>query len=356
MKPIDLLAEGGAPAIYGPALLQAAQELDRGRLAFRRLQSADIRIDAWFCDPDYADLCVRNLALGPAARDGPADVTLFLLDAESLGWPQPQPWPTPVFDRHTLVRELAAAGLCGSYLHDPRVWQYFDAGKGLGVQFIRRPGATAAWESGSPLRAFLHWAHRLRGMQLCHAGTVGRGGNGVLLVGAGGSGKSGTTLAAVAAGLETVGDDYCLVAQAESGVFARPLFRILKQDPGGVRRALGDAGAASLGALNWQGKYEIHADRLARKSFVDVLRMRAIVVPRISGAARSSFRPVSGGLAMRALAPSSSFQLPDGEHESIAFAASLCRRLPCVEMALSTDAVEIAAALDHFVSESGRDH
>jgi hypothetical protein len=349
------LTRGSAPGAYGQALLQAAQEVDPGRLFFRRLQCTQILIDAWFSDADYADLCARNLALRPATGDAPPDMTVYLLDAESLGWPQPQPWPASIFDRQTMARELSVAGLRGGYLHDPRVWQFFDVNAGLGVQLVRRPGATGAWESGSPLRSFLHWGHSQRGMQLCHAGTVGRDGNGVLLVGAGGSGKSGTTLAAVAAGLDTVGDDYCLVGQSEAGVVAYPLFHILKQDPGGVRRALGDAATASFGPLNWQGKYEIHAEMLERDPFVEGLRIRAIVLPRIAGAAQSSFLPVPAGQAMRALAPSSSFQLPDGEREGIAFAASLCRRLPCVEMALSGNAAEIAAALDRFVMESGRD-
>ena len=346
MRPDDPAAEAVA---YGRSLLAAVAVFDRTRLTCLRLNSADLHFDAFFSDPGYAELCVRNLALRSRSEASPARVRLYLLDAEGLGWPRPAPWFGERFDRAQLNAALAAAGLRGTYLHDPRVWQFFDPAQGVGVQLLRRPGTWPAWESGGPLRAFLHWMHASDSVSLCHAGTVGVDGRGVLLVGAGGSGKSGTVLAAVAGGLDTAGDDYCLVGQAENAVWARPLFRILKQDPDGVRRAFGGSLADRLDPLNWQGKHEIHASRLPRDPFVDSLRIVAVVVPRIGGGRTSAFRPLEAARAMRALAPSSAFQLPDGERQGIVFAAALCRRLPCYEMSLSDNAAEIAASLEGFV-------
>lgn len=346
VTPDSLSAE---PVAYGRALLAEVASLDAAVLDSLRLQSAGAVIAAHFSDPDYRALCARNLACCLAPTDSPAGFRVFLLDSESLDWPHPLPWPTQRFDRARLNHDLASAGLRGAYLHDPRVWQFFDPIRRVGVQLIRRPAARPLWESGAPLRAFLHWAHGSEVAQLCHAASVGVNGRGVLLVGAGGSGKSGTTLAAVAGGLDTVGDDYCLVRHEQDRVTAMPLFRVLKQDPGGVRRAFGASAGTSLGALNWQGKHEIHADRLPRDPFVPSLRIEAIVVPRIAGGAVSEFRSLEAGDAMRALAPSSAFQLPDGERTGIAFAAALCRRLPCFEMTLSNDAGEIAASLERFV-------
>lgn len=344
-------AAGADPAAYGKALLSASASLDVSALCRLRLAVAGCTFDAYFSDPDYAALCARNLAWNEVPDSTPAEFRVFLLDAKILGWPAPAPWPTDRFDRIRLNRDLAAAGLRGTYLHDPRVWQFFDPELRLGVQLLRRPGAFPAWESGAPLRAFLHWLHAAGTAQLCHAGSVGVDDRGVLLVGAGGSGKSGTTLAAVAGGLDTVGDDYCLVRQGDDGVVAQPLFRILKQDPTGMRRAFGASAAGCFGTLNWQGKFEIHADQLPRDPFVDNLRIVAIVAPRIAGTTTSAFRLQDAGRAMRALAPSSAFQLPDGERRSIAFAARLCRRLPCYEMSLSNDAQEIAGSLGNFVRE-----
>lgn len=339
----------GDVAGFGQALLMEAAALDLSRLHKRRFNLSNLTIEAWFSDPGYAEICAHNLATGcdPTA-DGQADLTLYLLDSESVGWSQPARWMHDVYDRQAANGKLARAGLRGAYLHDPRVWQFYSESARTGVQLVRRPGAMPAWESGGPLRAFLHWAYASQQQRLCHAATLGREGQGILLVGAGGSGKSGTCLAGIANGLDTVGDDYCLVEQGEN-VAAYPLFGMLKQDPAGVARALGDAAGKGFGPLNWQGKHEIHASMLACQPFVPKLAIRAIVVPRVTHAGRSALRPIQPGLAMRSFAPSSAFQLPDGEHEGIAFAGALCRRLPCLELQLSEDAAEIAATIRSYL-------
>ena len=341
-------ATGGLAGL-GRALLAQAAALDPVRMRARRFSLPNLTIEAWFSDPDYAELCARNLANGCSpATQGRPDLTLYLLDSESAGWPPPPRWMHEAFDRQTANAELAQAGLRGAYLHDPRVWQFYAESARTGVQLVRRKGAMPAWESGGPLRAFLHWAYAAQQRRLCHAATLGLDGQGILLVGAGGSGKSGTCLAGITHGLDTVGDDYCLVGQGET-VAAYPLFRMPKQDPAGVARAIGEQADSGFGAPNWQGKYEIPASMLARQPFVPQLEIRAIVVPRVAHAGRSVLRPVQPGLAMRSFAPSSAFQLPDGEHEAIAFAGALCRRLPCFELELSADAREIAGAIRAFL-------
>lgn len=335
----------------GNTLLSWASSLDRSFLHLRRFTLNSLIIDAWFSDSDYADLCTRNLArIEPQNTCDRADLSLYLLDCESLGWLQPPRWADDVFERQTANNLLSRAGLRGAYLHDPRVWQFYSASQQLGVQLIRRPGATPLWEEGGPLRAFLHWTYASMGYRLCHAATLGTQEKGILLVGAGGAGKSGTALAGIAAGLDTVGDDYCLLNQSEN-VTAYPLYRILKQDASGVTRVLGRSAGEKFGHLNWQGKYEIHESVLPFSPFVDKLDIRGIVVPKVANASKSVINPISPGLAMRAFAPSSAFQLPDGEREGIAFAASLCRRLPCMEILLSEDGAEIAATIRNFLEQ-----
>ena len=331
------------------SLFETVTTLDHSRLHFRRFTLPNLVIDAWFSNVAYADLCTRNLAHGRISDiDRPADLTLYLLDSASMDWPRPPRWAEERFDRKAANNELSGIGLKGAYLHDPRVWQFFSESRQTGVQLIRRPGAHPPWESGGTLRSFLHWAYALQGRRLCHCATLGLNGIGIVLVGAGGSGKSATTLAGIASGLDTTGDDYCLIDQAET-VTAYPLFRILKQDEPGVIRVLGSSATERFGPLNWQNKYEIHESALPRSPFVDELDIRAIIVPRVAHFAKSIIRPVSAGHAMRSFAPSSTFQLPDGEVEGIAFAGRLCRKLPCMEMLLSEESSEIAATIHNFL-------
>lgn len=332
---------------FAQSLIRQMTDLPHTSLHLRKFSIFGINVAAWFTDPAYADLCARNLAEAPAGEDA-SDITLFLFDAQSAGMPSPALWGAEVFDRTAFNEVLASAALHGAYLHNPRVWQFFSPSERVGVQLIRAPGATPDWETGGPLRVFLHWASAMRGARLCHAATLGLGDKGVLLSGAGGSGKSGTTLAGIAHGLSTVGDDYCLLTRREA-VVAHPLYRILKQDPAGVARAFGKADTPDFGKTNWQGKHEIHADLLPASPFVNRLVIKALLLPKVAHLPRSEFRPISAGAAMRSFAPSSVFQLPDDEEQGIRFAAALCRDLPCYELRLSEDAGEIAGSIRGFI-------
>jgi len=64
------------------------------------------------------------------------------------------------------------------------------------------------YERAAPLRPALHWLLDAAGTGLVHAGAVGRDGEGVLLAGRGGLGKSTLAAAAVLEGMECAGDDY----------------------------------------------------------------------------------------------------------------------------------------------------
>lgn len=325
---------------YARWLLDAAAALPRNSLHRRLLAPFGMRIEAFFTDPAYADMAAANIAASPTERAYDT-ATLFLVDATSLDW-APPPHMAREYSRRDFNAAMAEAGLRSCYLPTGPMWQVYSPVRRMGVQFIARPGRTPQWESGGPLRTFIHWALP-EAARLCHAGTVGQDGAGILLVGAGGAGKSGTTLAAISAGLDSVGDDYCIVAMDGDAVEARPVFRILKQDPAGVRRIYGPD--ADYGPVNWQGKWEIHAARMKRAPFVDRLALRAIVMPRVAHLERSAIRPIPAPLALRAFMPSNVMQLPDGEAEGVRFTAELCRRLPTFELLLSPDRDDIAGAI-----------
>jgi hypothetical protein len=325
---------------YARWLLDAAAALPRSSLHHRSLAPFGLRIEAFFTDPAYADMAAANIASSPTELTDPA-ATLFLVDPASLDW-APPPHMAHEYNRPRFNAAMAEAGLRAWYLPSGPMWQVYSPAQRVGVQLVRRPGGTPPWESGGPLRTFIHWALP-EGTRLCHAGSVGKDGAGVLLVGAGGSGKSGTTLAAISAGLDSVGDDYCIVAMVGDAIEARPVFRILKQDPAGVRRVYGPD--ADYGPVNWQGKWEIHAARMPRAPFVDRLALRAIVMPRVAHLERCAIRPIPAPLALRAFMPSNVMQLPDGEAEGVRFTAELCRRLPTFELLLSPDRDDIAGAI-----------
>jgi hypothetical protein len=171
-----------------------------------------------------------------------------------------------------------------------------------------------------------------------------------LIVGASGSGKSGTTLVGLLNGLNTVGDDYVLL---ESGarLIAYPVFGTLKQDPQGLRRAGLSESMLDGAPLNWHGKYEFDVSKAAAKGLTDQLEIAAILIPEVARLPRTRIeRTVSRDGAL-SLVPSAVLQLPGDATKGFRFLSEVSRQLPAFRLRLSEDPVEIADAIESFLSQ-----
>jgi hypothetical protein len=277
------------------------------------------------------------------------DCRISVMHPDMSGCPVPATWGQAFYAPHAFANRLAEAGLRGSYFHDLDFWQFYDPQRRVGVQLMTSVNGFPPWEPGAPLRAFLHWEYAARGMRLTHAGTLGVDGKGVLLAGSGGAGKSGTVVAGLLNGLDSVGDDYVLIDKAD-GVTARPLFATLKQDPEGFRRLGLKHRLQSYGPLNWQGKHPFRINDIAARPIPASLDIIALLVPHIGGGATSSIMPVSRKDAMIALAPSGIAQMPGERESGFRFFSDLTRLLPCYGLSLGTRPEEIAGAISEFLA------
>ena len=336
---------------YARGLLAAAMSIDKTRLEHRRFQLPLLGLNVWFASPEFRRLCEVGL-LETADPQTLADAEVFAMHTLDGLWSAPLLWhggdgmSARVFDR-----TLTESGLRGCYYGLP-CWQIYDPAVRTGVQSLSASLAIPPWETASPLRMFLHWAYAASGLRLTHAATLGQGGVGALLAGAGGSGKSGTTLAGILHGLDSVGDDY-VVVEPGATVVAHAVFRNFKQDVSGLERA----GLASLGrerSLNWQGKVEFDPARIGRP-LSTCMNIRAILLPHIARASRTVLTPASAHEATLSLAPSAVLQFSGDGPEGFRFFAGLARRLPAFHLHLSEDPKEIAAALSAFFT-AGVDH
>jgi hypothetical protein len=273
--------------------------------------------------------------------------------------PVPASWGDAHFTEHGFAQKLAEAGLRGHHFHDLDFWQVYDPDRRVGVQLMRSADAFPPWEQGAPLRAFLHWEYAARGMRLAHAGTLGLDGKGVLLAGAGGAGKSGTVVAGLLNGLDSVGDDYVLI-DLDNGVTARPLFSLLKQDPQGFARLGLERRLGGDRPINWQGKHAFHINEIAPRPMRATLDISALMVPHVSGGKTSSIAPISRKDAIIALAPSGIAQMPGERESGFRFFSDLTRLLPCYRLFLGTHPEEIAGTIADFLArvpdEAERDH
>lgn len=285
----------------------------------------------------------------PDRADAPA-CRILVACADEAGMPGLPLWGEAYYRERAVEAALDATRWRLHHMPDLGFWQVYDRASGRGLQLMRDPQSLPPWDGGSPLRNFLHWHFMRSGRALVHAGSLGLDGEGVLLAGAGGSGKSGTVLAGILHGLQTVGDDYVLVSR-EAGVTASPLLRTLKQDPAGFARLGLDRFPAIDPVLNWQGKHQFTLAALGAAPPPAALRIRALCLPTVAHAERTSFHRLAEKEAFLALAPSGVSQMPGDRAGSFAFCAALARQLPAYRMALGVEPAEIADAVAAFLKE-----
>ena len=227
----------------------------------------------------------------------------------------------------------------------------WDASAGTVSGYIGDPANLPSWQRAEPLRAPLNWALKGPRRALAHAAAVGRanGGPGVLIGGAGGSGKSTTALSWMLAGGDFAGDNFVLVdLDGAGGPTAAPIYATAKADPHAISMLPELEPVARDGDETLHGKRVLDVRDLRPDQPAGPITITAIVVPRIADEARPAVRAISRASALRALAPSSLLQLP-GESDGFAVLATLIRDLPCFELDLAPDPEANVAALEEVI-------
>jgi hypothetical protein len=316
----------------------------------RHFTIADYDVRLRFSSPALVPLiapALEHLAIDQSLA--PA-LTVCLWDSAStgIGMPAP-PWSS---------ENYGARGEINGYSND-RIHTVFDLGscalsmldleRNLGIFWIRDADRLPFWERGAPLRIIFHWWMRRHDNQLTHAAAVGNAEGGVLLVGRGGSGKSTTALACLDSRLKFVSDDYCLVG-------TRPAPHVY---------SIYSSGKLTLGSLEKFPGLEtifsqvetIKADKmlyfLGRKFHGKIATgfpLRAILLPHVRGGTETSLKPVSQISALRALAPSSIFQLPGAGRSEFETLTKLVRDIPCYALELGTDLRQIPEVIANLLS------
>jgi hypothetical protein len=328
----------------------------------------------------YAGGRLRQELLAPfehlACSDGcDPDLTISLFDTASSGVEPPAPsWEpiaaAPGTNPVTRLRSeracvLAAAGSRGLTAALPA--------EGVAVFHLPDAAAIPASERAAPIREALQLLMAARGRLMTHAGAVGRGGRGVLLVGRGGSGKSTLALSCAIAGMEIVADDYVLLEPDSLTAHAMQSTAKLTEDSAARLGVTAIAGAGFEPTLEGPAKALVHIPELAPGTLGRQLRIGALMAPSLFPLTSSLFahtakkrevspreesvspvlRPISAGEGLRAVAPSTIVQAGFGGGGSLATLAELVRRVPAYALELSPDPAANASVVDRLVAELG---
>lgn len=298
-------------------------------------------------DVSYLDQANRALA----TRDGPFGdpCRIAVVNASDHLGPTPF-WPHNHFIERQIEEILKNTPYRLHFYQDLNFWQVFDVDKAIGVQWMQTPDGFPAWDTGSPLRNFVQWRLAKDDISLLHGGTLAVAGNGALLAGEGGAGKSSTVLAGIFAGLQSVGDDYVLVDVSQQT--ARPVFDTLKQDETGLRR-LGQWGHPAIpNDANWQGKHQFYMGDVSAAPLIAELPLKALMLPDLTFGPTTTITPIDAKTAFLALAPSGVSQIHCDRARLFSVAGKLARQLPAFRLKLGTEPDEIVAALRTFMEDA----
>lgn len=228
----------------------------------------------------------------------------------------------------------------------------FDAASSVGLYWTISSERLAYFERGAPLRAIFHWWGLRHGWYMVHAGAVGTDRGGVLLVGKGGSGKSTAALASLGAGLDYLGDNDVLV-EAEPAPFAHGLYCSAKLEAGHLRRALPHLAPLLATAGAWNGdKGLFYVDRCPGHRLSAGFPLRAVLLPRVTGAPRAAATRVPAAQGLLALAPSTIFQLPGARQDRLSHLARMLERVPTFTLDLGPNLDSVAPAILGLLSEA----
>ena len=120
----------------------------------------------------------------------------------------------------------------------------------------------------------------------------------------------------------------------------------------------------SIERLPWIVPYISNPDRLdVEKGLVYVNEMmaekvvagfplRGIVVPRVTGRRDTEVRPIAGGAALAALAPTTLAHLRGYAPAALGKLAALCRRVPCYSLLLGTDIDQIPRRIAEILDQA----
>jgi hypothetical protein len=361
-RPAETAAYTALPAFFEDAAREHAETVAHTRERSCDLRFADRSIRLRFAGDELANALLapfRPRLAGPAAGDievdpiaAPGATVALWQERDVPGGALPIPWREGDLAARGLLRGPGDSDLVAVHELGYHAITLFDRHACRMLHRVPDVAALPWWERAAPLRPALFWALSGPDRHLVHAGAVGDDRGGVLLAGAGGSGKTTVALAALAGGMRYVADDYLLL-HARPEPVAWNLFATAKLDAGHRERIPELAPAASISPDPVADeKWVLDVAALFPDALEPSLPIRAIVVPRIHGG-RSALCPASAGAALLALAPSTAFQMPYDDGAVVASLAAVARSVPAFSLEVGDDVQELVDAIDRVLDQVG---
>lgn len=251
------------------------------------------------------------------------------------------------------IRALSNARVPATYDNGSHVLSLLDTKQDTAIYWVNDATKLPYYEQGAPLRTIFNWWLSKHNYQCAHAGAVGTDEGGVLLTGKSGSGKSTTALACLDSELLYLSDDYCLFTN-EPKPYVYSLYntaklnglRDLQRQPRFLPMIHNPEQAGQAKLMLFLAHHMPHKLRAG-------LPLKAVLLPCVTGESKTKLKRVSAGMALKALAPTSMFQLPGAAQQSLQTMGELVRQLPCYQLELGTDIKATPAIILELLAGAG---
>ena len=222
---------------------------------------------------------------------------------------------------------------------DGRVLATYDAGARILFLYDRERRAAVfvaadaddvpGWMDRAPFRTILTWWAADHGLALLHGAAVATSDGAVVLAGTSGAGKSTTALACLAAGMQFIGDDACLIAPGPVPT-VHSVYGLAKLEPDAARRLPGLTRFSIT-----QGESETLVD--PGSSRCRQAPLRAIFLPSVTGNSATRTVKIGAADAWRTLVPTTLLEGGGVARRSLAILGEVARGVPCFRVELGED-------------------
>lgn len=295
-------------------------------------------------------------ALPPAAtRDAheKPSLTVRLWDSTTTDVAAPAPpWGPEAFGARGEVNCPALHPMRACFDIEHGILLVFDPETKQGYAWFRDINRIPPWEIAAPLRSlFGWWASTIRG-QLMHGAAVGLDDAAVLITARGGSGKSTTALACLAAGLDYCGDDYVLITPGKPNQ-VHHLYSTAKADKTTLVDRLPELVSSEHEFDPRNGKATLFLRDQYAEHLIESLPLSAIVIPKVVDRKETRFHREGTGAALRAMAPSTLFQLPGTGAEEFQTISGMVRETPVYRLELGDDMKQVVQEVKRLLRHEG---
>ena len=271
-----------------------------------------------------------------------------LWDSASSGIPPPNPpWQTRDIREKGEIPSFSTDEIKAVYYLDPGVLNLIHLEEKKGFYWVADATSLSFGEIASPLRVALSFFMSSYQRQFIHAAAIGDQNRAILLLGKGGSGKSTTSLSCLDQGMQFLGDDYCVLSN-DCGPRVHSLYAMGKLNPPTLAMF---PSFQSLKRERGPDKEIIYLNETYLAQMPPEKPIKALFIPQIGNHQQTHIEPAPFSAALKALAPSTIFQLPGTSHATFPLLANWLKSVPSYFLHLSPDIKNVPKILGDFLRD-----